>query len=142
MAICHRKKGVNMRKYNDIMETPGYQLEMAACQAISWIELGKPKPIDLGKCPECGSDLERDPVHKLCMRCSKCDYWCGFHPPSPKVQPIDLGCANGWAGDDYPAIVDECIAQGHILTETEIRQCYHRISCEICGYFYTSDSSD
>lgn len=41
---------------------------------------------NLGRCPECDSDLERDPVHTLCIRCSnpECDYWCGFHPPSDK----------------------------------------------------------
>lgn len=42
------------------------------------------------ECPDCGTALEQDPVHKLCLRCPnpECDYWCGFHPPSRKRQEL------------------------------------------------------
>jgi hypothetical protein len=42
------------------------------------------------KCPECGSRLEQDPVHILCLRCVNpdCNYWCGLHPPSIKETSV------------------------------------------------------
>lgn len=39
------------------------------------------------RCPQCNTPLKQDPIHKLCLVCPNpdCDYWCGLHPPSPKV---------------------------------------------------------
>ena len=43
------------------------------------------------KCKECGSEMEQDPIHKLCLRCSnpKCDCWYGLHPPSDRQEIPD-----------------------------------------------------
>ena len=58
---------------------------------------------------------------------------------APKL--TDLGCANGWGSDKISSLT-KCRALGHIMTETTIRNCYHKYECPICKIFYTEDSSD
>jgi len=58
----------------------------------------------------------------------------------------DLGCINSWYRNkeeekEYEQIRKDCYEKGHKETETKLGNCYHRMTCEICGYTYTVDSS-
>jgi hypothetical protein len=52
---------------------------------------------------------------------------------------VDLDYRNGW--NEIPEIVRKCRELGHLAIETGIGNCLHETTCEICGYFYKTDSS-
>ena len=62
-----------------------------------------------------------------------------------------LGCANGWEYDsdeqrvERRRLIDSCKAAGHVpMDEAPLahRSGLHHVTCELCGYSYTYDTSD
>lgn len=52
----------------------------------------------------------------------------------------DLGMANGWI--TVPEIVTACVEKKHSPKKTGVGKCLTEVSCELCRYTYTIDSSD
>lgn len=55
---------------------------------------------------------------------------------------LNLGWENNW--ELTPQIVKDCVALEHV-TEKECLNAngtYHKVTCKLCDYYYTVDSSD
>lgn len=54
----------------------------------------------------------------------------------------DLGCANGWGKDPQEVIKCRADNHKHLKQVEEMGRCLTRVTCPICRYAYTYDSSD